>query len=278
METRHFLPAPALRPYIDRLWQLESAGGETVLLPTLLPGTGAELYFHYRQPFRHAAPGHPGHCPNGYLLCLRHRPLPLLPTPGLGVIAVRFNTGMVHRFTSVPGRELADRIVTVTDLWGNAGADLLHRLADNAGIAEKLALIQTFLLRQLKPRAPDPAVEHALARLYRCNGHLAIDTLAATLGLGRRQLERRCRALTGLSPRDFRGLGRFQHTVRQLMLDAAARPATVALDHGYYDQAHFNRDFRRLAGIAPLQYLADARTKTHFYNTSRRQTGILRTV
>lgn len=71
MKTFHVLPAPALRPFVDRIWGWESTGGAPVPLPTLLPGTGAELYLHYGAPFRYLAPdGQPMACPQG------HRDLP----------------------------------------------------------------------------------------------------------------------------------------------------------------------------------------------------------
>ena len=60
MKTFHVLPAPALRPFVDRIWGWESTGGAPVPLPTLLPGTGAELYLHYGAPFRYLAPDDAG--------------------------------------------------------------------------------------------------------------------------------------------------------------------------------------------------------------------------
>ncbi len=277
MKTFQRLPLPVLRPFIDRLWGWESAPGENIRLPVLLPGTGAELYFHYRAPFRYLTrDGREESCAPAYLFCLRREPVRLLPCADTGFVAVRFRVGMIHRFTPIPGAELRDRVLSAGQLWGRAGAELSGRFGEAETLDERLALLQSFLVSRLERAAPDPLVEKAMALLYRRDAPLAIRTLAEKLHLGRRQLERRFMALAGQSPGELRSLSRFQHTVRKLMLDGSAAPLETALAQGYYDQAHFIRDFRQLAGVTPRQYLADARAKTHFYNTSRRAAGTLR--
>jgi AraC-like DNA-binding protein len=273
-------PAPPLRPYIDRLWGWDCAAGAAAptLLPTLLPGTGAELYFHYRRPFRHlGADGAAQACPQAHLLCLRGAPLELCPADELGFIAVRFRAGMLHRFTTAPAAELLDRPCDIEQLWGAAGRACAARVAGAANLAERLALVEAFLAAQWRAAAPDALVEAAVARLYRDGAGLSIARLADDCRLGRRQLERRFRALTGQTATQVRRLGRFQKTVRALLLDPAAATLDTALRHGYYDQAHFIHEFRRLAHSAPQRHLQLARGRTHFYNPPRGAAGILAT-
>ena len=271
MRTFHLLPDPVLKPFIDRLWGWESAPDEVVPLPTLLPGTGAELYFHYRTPFRRVtAPGAQLVCDTAHLLCVRRQPIRLCASGDVGFIAVRFRAGMLHRFTDLPGTELIDRVLCVDDLWGRAGRELARCVAATGAMAERLRLIQAFLLKQLRVEPADALVEHAISALYSESSSIAVEQLAMRLQIGRRQMERRFLALTGQSPAEVRRLGRFQKVVRALLLAPAATPLDVALAQGYYDQSHFSRDFRALALAPPGRFLQTARAETHFYNTSRR--------
>lgn len=89
---------------------------------------------------------------------------------------------------------------------------------------------------------------------------------APLLGLGRRQLERRCQAVLGLAPKHFQRLVRFRRALTlalpgsPLAAPAAAGPlplADVALEAGFYDQSHLARDARQLAGL-PMRDLAAA--------------------
>ena len=268
MRKFHCLPDDALKPFIDRLWGWESAPGEQVPLPTLLPGTGAELYFHYRAPFHRMMVSGPSvACNTAHLFCIRRQPVPLCTSHELGFIAVRFRAGMLHRFTDLPGRELIDRVLAIDDLWGQAGRELAQRVAESDVIPERLQLIQHFLSRQLRLEPVDNLVERAVSLLYRESSSISIAQLAMRLNLSRRQMERRFLALTGQHPAETRRLGRFQKAVRSLLLSPATAPLDAALAQGYYDQSHFSRDFRELTGDPPGCFLKMAQAKTHFYNT-----------
>lgn len=281
MRRFHLLPAPPLRPYIDRLWGWESAPGETIALPTLLPGAGAELYFHYGRPFRHAGTADDGAAlsampdTTAHLLCLRNVPLGLAAMAEVGFIAVRFRTCMLARFTAVPAAELHDSPRDIADVWGAPGRLCAARVAAAGTHAERLALIQDFLLRQLRPERADALVEAAVATLYGSQGGVTIEQLAARLHLSRRQLERRFLATTGQTPAALRRLCRFHQTVRALLLAPGASGLDTALRHGYFDQAHFIHDFRALARTTPRRYLLRARGMTHFYNPPRALDGTI---
>lgn len=269
MRTFHLRPIAPLRPYIDRFWGWESAAGETVPLPTLLPGTGAEVFFHFRTPFCGSS---------AHLLYVRTQPLALPATDNIGFVAVRFRAGMLHRFTVIPGAELMDRACTVDAMWGRDGTELAERVAGAATFAAKAQLIQAFLLKRMQAACPDPLVEYAISRIYRDCAAISIAQLADRIGIGKRQLERRFKALTGQAPAEMRRISRVQKAVRMLLLDPAVRSADVALAHGYYDQAHFIRDFNALVRTSPQRFIDAARQKTHFYNTPWNSNGNMTTL
>lgn len=269
MRTFNHFPDAALNPYIDRIWGWEADDGKFVPLPTLLPGTGAEMVFHYRTPFRTAEDAGSFALDQTHLLCLRRRPLALSESASLGFIAVRFRAGALHHFTPVPGEELIDQQPRAQDLWGAAGETLANCVIGARSNAERIRLLEEFLLGQLGRHTPDRLVTMAASTLYRDCAEGTVEGLAKQLGLGRRQLERRFQAVTGLTLVEARRLARFQKTARKLLLDPSVSCADAALMHGYYDQSHFIREFRSLTSQSPLAYLGQARTRTHFYNTSR---------
>jgi AraC-like DNA-binding protein len=61
--------------------------------------------------------------------------------------------------------------------------------------------------------------------------------------------------VVGLGPKGLGRLVRFQEVYRRLGADVPSDWASVALDCGYYDQAHLLRDFRELAGSPPSRLL-----------------------
>ncbi|MFZ6747353.1 helix-turn-helix domain-containing protein [Undibacterium sp. Ren11W] len=271
-------PVSQLRPYVDRIWGWDSAAAETVHLPVLLPGTGAELYFHYGDPFRYTtASSCEQKTGRAHLFCVRQNKIDLSASADIGFVAVRFKIGMMHRFTTIPGAALMDQVLSVDDIWGASGAALLRQLSYASEMPTRLTLIQSFLLQKLSHTSLDLLAEHAMARIYSRSSTVSVESIAEHFCLGRRQLERRLMALSGLSPRDIKGLSRFQRTIRSAMLESAENPTLLALENGYYDQAHFIRDFQKRVGSTPHLYLKEAHNKTHFYNTSFRPQGMLPT-
>ncbi len=263
-------PVAQLHPYIDRIWGWENEADEFIALPEILPGTGAELYFHYGSPFqfRNSGTGKLEKLAPSHLLCMRQQKLALVAAADIGFIAVRFKIGMLPRFTDIPMRELADQALTAEDIWGKAAGSLCSQLSSADTLQEKLKLINAFLLGQLRLAAADALIEQAMPLLYRRYANISIQELADHFHIGRRQFERRFLAVSGQTANTVKCMSRFQHAVRNLMLSETSNAAVTALDHGYYDQAHFIHDFKKLTGSSPEPYLKLARTKTHFYNAS----------
>ena len=91
-----------------------------------------------------------------------------------------------------------------------------------------------------------PELEWAWRRLMETGGGVPVGALAQELGRSRRHLAASFREQIGMPPKALARLLRFERAVERLR--GGADLAELALDCGYYDQAHFNRDFRQFAG------------------------------
>ncbi len=87
-------------------------------------------------------------------------------------------------------------------------------------------------------------------------GTVTVDELRRALYVSERTLERRFRSEVGVSPKQAARIARFQAATRKLLASPRVSLGRVAHECGYYDQAHFNREFRTLAGISPGQWRA----------------------
>ena len=82
-----------------------------------------------------------------------------------------------------------------------------------------------------------------------------MDEVARQCGISPRQSRRTFLEQTGLGPKFLARVLRFRHAVAQASR-AGGDFAGLALDCGYYDQAHLIRDFREFAGRTPAAYAA----------------------
>jgi AraC-like DNA-binding protein len=170
-------------------------------------------------------------------------------------LEVHFTPLGARRFLGVPGSELANRVVELEDVLGPAATRLAEQLAGAHGWAERFDHMDAAILARARaaPLLP-PAVEWAWRRLRDSGGGTPIAGLAAELGCSRRHLARCFGAEIGLPPKALARVLRFERAVG--LLRAGDDLADVAYSCGYYDQPHFNRDFRELASTTPTDYVA----------------------
>jgi AraC-like DNA-binding protein len=172
-------------------------------------------------------------------------------------IEVRLAPLAARRLFGVPMHLLANRVVALEDLLGRDAERLVERLYEAPGWAPRFALLDDALARRLDAaRPPSPGVAWAWGRLRATHGALPVGTLADELGWSRRHLAAQFREQVGVPPKLLARILRFDRVIALLRHADPERWAEVAYDCGYYDQAHFNRDFRQFADSTPTAFLA----------------------
>jgi AraC-like DNA-binding protein len=84
-----------------------------------------------------------------------------------------------------------------------------------------------------------------------------VAAVAKDLGISERHLRRVFREEVGMSPKDFFSLVRFERALEAARRARDSSWSDIAVDAGYYDQAHLIADFRSIAGATPRAFLAE---------------------
>jgi len=155
----------------------------------------------------------------------------------------------------MPMAAIAHQVVALEDLSGPFPG-LAERLANAGDWEARFATLDALLAARLAAaRSPTAGVAWAWGMLRATHGGARVGALADELGWSRRHLAVSFREQVGLPPKLYARILRFGHVLRRLDGEAEPRWAEIAYDCGYYDQAHFNRDFRRFAGTTPTAFL-----------------------
>lgn len=171
------------------------------------------------------------------------------------ILGVKFRPGAFYPFLGRPVGSLADSSVAAADLF--RGVTATER--DLAGCEDDGALVRVasrLLLANLP--APDPWVGTAAALVERAAADRSItrvEHLVSASGLSARTLQRLFRRYVGASARWVIKRYRMYEALDRLASGHDAGFASLAQDLGYYDQAHFINDFRKLVGHSPAAYL-----------------------
>jgi AraC-like DNA-binding protein len=174
-------------------------------------------------------------------------------------VVVRFHPGAAYMFLGVPMRELTDRVFPLDALWGAAGQELYERLMEAPGVDHWLELIEHALEARLTLIECEPPVAQVASAAARAmSGSPAIPSIKAVaeqIGVSERQLRRQFHEAIGLGPKTFARILRFERAMHAAREVAAPHWAELAVDAGYYDQAHFIAEAHDLAGMTPPVFL-----------------------
>lgn len=173
----------------------------------------------------------------------------------MGVVVAPGGLGILF---GEPAHRLGGEIA-LEDLWGRDAAALRDRLRETETICEKFAILDEFLSATLLSRDMHPAVALVLDRVRRAEGAVRVAKLASSTGLSSRRVGELFRDAVGVSPKCFARILRFRQAMRRLHVGEEPCWSELALDLGYYDQAHFNRDFREFSGLTPTAYVCSSR-------------------
>jgi AraC-like DNA-binding protein len=252
---RTYAPAPVLRPFVRALWSLEG-DDPAPAADRIFPDGCMELVFHLGTPFSAwDEDGREAVQPAAFLVGQMTRALRVRPSGRAAVVGVRFHPGGAFPFLRMPQHELVGRLPTLADL-GPSLARAAERMHDARDLDGAVAAVAAYLAaRAASLDRPDRRVAACASAIAATAGSVSVDDLARGCGLGARQLERLFRDTVGLAPKTLARLARFQSALRAC--EAGLPLAAAGVAAGYADQAHFTREFRRVAGLTPSAFAAE---------------------
>jgi AraC-like DNA-binding protein len=172
-------------------------------------------------------------------------------------VQINFSPIGAALFLGRPLSALRNEVVDLETLLGAEARHLIERLAAASGWAERFDLLDRMITRRVLAAAPvGTELAHLWQALEASAGTIEIGALAQDIGWSRKHLVRRFTDQFGLPPKRAARILRFNHAIALLRAGAVESWSTLALDCGFYDQAHMIRDFHRFAGSAPAEFLS----------------------
>lgn len=235
------LPSAALAPFVAHYWAVAwDLRGESPILRETLPHPSVHLVFEG------------GH--GRVVGVVRGRFLRRLAGQG-EVFGVKFRPGGFRPFVALSVARLTGRELPIGELFGKAGDTLATDLHTAPDVTARIALAEAFLLAHRPTTTTGPSWVTALVERAVDDRELVrVDDLARRAGVSVRTLERTFQREVGVSPKWVIQRYRLHEAAAQLASGAVADWPRLAGELGYFDQAHFIRDFKRVVGTTPAAY------------------------
>jgi AraC-like DNA-binding protein len=236
-----YVPAPDLAPFLDHHWLVEwDLRGRPPHVQRTLPYPCVNLVFDQGEATVF------GVVRGAYEHELRD---------ANRALGVRFRAGGFRAFLGRPVHTLTDGTVPLSAVLGPLEPAAVQAVFDAADDAGMVAAAEALLRRRLPP--PDPQVQRIgsiLAIATQDPGLTRVQDLAERASLPMRTLQHLFSDHVGVSPKWVIRRYRLHDAADRLAQGEDIDLATLAQSLGYFDQAHFTRDFQRLVGQSPAAY------------------------
>jgi AraC-like DNA-binding protein len=173
-----------------------------------------------------------------------------------GLLGVSFNPQGLHYLSGIPANYLTQQAYDLQTLFSLEGKQLNEQLVQ-VGKHEKIKLLEKFFLRRLKnflTCKENPYIHHALQMISSSSGLTSVTQICKRIGYSERYLFKHFQSIVGLTPKSFCKISRLQRAMR-LMEMRNFNLTEITHSCGYYDQAHFIKDFKSYAFDLPKEYI-----------------------
>ncbi|TDB93124.1 AraC family transcriptional regulator [Actinomadura sp. 7K534] len=259
MEYVSRVPAPPLDRYIDDVYCLTGVPHHRRM--NVPPMPSAHLFINLGEPARlwdsdPAVP--PAVFADGWFMGVWTRRFLYEYPARVRLVGVHFKPWGLSPFIDVPASELRNRWVPVDAVWRRSLDRIRNRVGVLASPGETLRAVEEELRSRLAD-APARGLDlvHATGRtLELAHGAVPVGALADAAGVSGNHLAAQFKAHVGVTPKRVARIYRFARLILSVDARGPVDWSDLAQVAGYFDRAHFTREFKDFTGHTPSEYLA----------------------
>lgn len=176
---------------------------------------------------------------------------------------IEFLPGALYELLGIKQIDLCDKQLQLCDVDYKLYDLIKNRLEYMSDLDSFIDHINIILLKYLeKNQKSNAVIESSIIKAYKSHGIMTVGKFAESEYISTRQLNRLFNEYVGMSAKMFLRLVRINHTINSIK-NTDFNLAENAQIFGFYDQAHFIKDFKDICGVTPNLYLENM---SDFYN------------
>ena len=248
---RRFLASPDLRPYVKTF--VANEGVEEVTYD-VIPGTSIVMGFQYRGRLAKIITTSVLPLSACGITGLASKVMTFKSSKNVGTILVYFSEMGAAAFLPVPAHELFGESYALSELLSHRVEEVEEQLSEAVDDVQRLLVVEAFLRSHLRQHTTDSMVKHAINIISSTEGNIRMSELSDKLNISIGQMEKRFRNVVGATPKKFASIVRFNTILKY----QPTSKTLIELAHrvGYFDQAHFIKDFKAFTGQTPERYFS----------------------
>lgn len=242
---QRFEPGSELKPFIEHYWTV------TYNLPPGLSHTQQVLSY----PNLHLAFEQDEQGQRALLYGVPLRPFERKLQGSGRVLGIKFRAGGFQPFWGQNVSELTGKVVRIGEIWGSEVDNWTDKILGSSDELAMAAQAEAYLCTLLPARdALAEQADEVVRTIHEQRDIVLVESLSKHTGISIRQLQRMFRKYVGVTPKWVIKRFRLQEAAELLEQNAQVSYAELAAQLGYFDQAHFIKDFKSLLGQSPSAY------------------------
>ncbi|PKA14729.1 helix-turn-helix domain-containing protein [Leptospira haakeii] len=250
MNVEIFLPSKDLQPYIRQFLIIESEHG---MQNKILPGSSLVISFRISGKIAHKYNDQENVLPMSGITGLRRIPRLIEYSKNASTLLVIFKEGGAANFIKEPLHNLFELNLSLDNLISSKKiSEMEEKLFKANTNPEKISIVENFLISEWTGSKEDNLILDSIRKIRKSKGNLKIADLLKGMPISRDSYEKRFRETIGISPKQFSVLVRMRNFIDSYSSQTSLTEA--AQDAGYFDQAHFIREFKTFTDTTPKQF------------------------
>lgn len=247
-------PSSVLAPFVRYYWALETSVTCAVDPYRVIPQGCIEVMFFYKSPYLDVSTG--CRLPHTIITGQQSSYFELQALGDIGIFSVLFKPHGAKMFFKTPLNEVLNLSISLSDFAGTDASELEERIVLAANNSERVTIIEEFLIGRLQEKEYEEfkRINSVIDVIKERKGEVTVEQMSYISCLGPRQLGRVFQRIVGMTPKQYLKIVRFQHVLNTKQNNPSMSLTQLAFECGYYDQAHFVNDFKKITGYSPRNY------------------------
>jgi AraC-like DNA-binding protein len=256
MEYTEYKPHQLLAAYIECYWSALADTPPFREQESLIPDGTIELMFNFGDNYEQIRNGQAFTVKGSHIIGIRKQSLIISQTRKQNIFSIRFKPGGSYPFFQIPAHLFSNAFFPIEDLLGKEYKILEEQMAE-ASNEERVALANKFLLQKIYQTSDAYAFVAKCSKALLQYPSTPVNKLAEQFNTNYKTMERRFKAVLGLTPAELLKIKRFNDAVLAMYSCRHASLTDIAYECGYYDQSHFIREFKQLTNFTPRAFLKE---------------------
>ncbi|MDN5202525.1 helix-turn-helix domain-containing protein [Fulvivirgaceae bacterium BMA10] len=175
------------------------------------------------------------------------------------MMVIQFKPTGAYPILRIPIHELNDSCVDADLIFGDEIKLLRDQIMNARMVASKINIAEKWLMKRLikTDSIPESVVQFAVEETLLNPSKTNMKVMAEKTGYSQQHFINIFKKYVGFSPKQYQRIVRFNQILKKIEADQVVDWSSLSFNAGFYDQAHFIKEFKKFSGLNPEKYLKE---------------------